>query len=75
VKFDITLGELHWGEILVLPVRGLHVKHAVQRGIWVPNQHLLLLLQGSSGSLTFQHWLRAECKDFKALAHQVALAD
>jgi hypothetical protein len=25
----------------VLPLGGLHVKHAVQRGIWVPIQHLL----------------------------------
>jgi hypothetical protein len=24
-----------------LPLGGLHVKHAVQRGIWVPTQHLL----------------------------------
>jgi hypothetical protein len=28
VKFDLTLG-------------GLHVKHAVHRGIWVPTQYLL----------------------------------
>jgi hypothetical protein len=25
----------------MLPLGGLHVKHAVQRGIWVPAQHLL----------------------------------
>jgi hypothetical protein len=25
----------------MLPFGGLHVKHAVQRGIWVPTQHLL----------------------------------
>jgi hypothetical protein len=25
----------------MLPFAGLHVKHAVQRGIWVPTQHLL----------------------------------
>jgi hypothetical protein len=25
----------------LLPLGGLHVKHAVQRGIWVPTQHLL----------------------------------
>jgi hypothetical protein len=24
----------------MLPLGGLHVKHAVQRGIWVPTQHL-----------------------------------
>jgi hypothetical protein len=24
----------------MLPMGGLHVKHAVQRGIWVPTQHL-----------------------------------
>jgi hypothetical protein len=29
------------GEILMLPLVGLHVTHAVQRGIWVPTQHLL----------------------------------
>jgi hypothetical protein len=27
----------------LLPLGGLHVKHAVQRGIWVPTQHLLLI--------------------------------
>jgi hypothetical protein len=27
--------------ILLLLLGGLHVKHAVQRGIWVPTQHLL----------------------------------
>jgi hypothetical protein len=26
----------------MLPLGGLHVKHAVQRGIWGPTQHLLL---------------------------------
>jgi hypothetical protein len=25
----------------MLPLGGLHVKHVVQRGIWVPTQHLL----------------------------------
>jgi hypothetical protein len=25
----------------MLSLGGLHVKHAVQRGIWVPTQHLL----------------------------------
>jgi hypothetical protein len=25
----------------MLPLRGLHVNHAVQRGIWVPTQHFL----------------------------------
>jgi hypothetical protein len=25
----------------MLALRGLHVKHTVQRGIWVPTQHLL----------------------------------
>jgi hypothetical protein len=28
-------------KFLVLPLGGLHVKHAVQRGVWVPTQHLL----------------------------------
>jgi hypothetical protein len=27
--------------LFMLPLGGLHVKHAVQRGIWVPTQHLL----------------------------------
>jgi hypothetical protein len=26
----------------MLPFGGLHMKHAVQRGIWVQTQHLLL---------------------------------
>jgi hypothetical protein len=25
----------------MLPLGGLHVKHAVQRGIWAPTQYLL----------------------------------
>jgi hypothetical protein len=25
----------------MLPLGGMHVKHAVQRGIWVPTQHLV----------------------------------
>jgi hypothetical protein len=43
VKFDLTLGGggLHGGEILKLLLGGLHVKQSVQRGIWVPTQHLL----------------------------------
>jgi hypothetical protein len=28
-------------KFLLLPLGGLHVKHAVQRGIWVLTQHLL----------------------------------
>jgi hypothetical protein len=28
-------------KFLMLPLGWLHVKHAVQRGIWVPTQHLL----------------------------------
>jgi hypothetical protein len=32
VKFEPTLGGKHYGAILKLPVEGLHVKHAVQRG-------------------------------------------
>jgi hypothetical protein len=28
-------------KFFVLPMGGLHVKHAVQRGIWVPTKHLL----------------------------------
>jgi hypothetical protein len=26
----------------MLPLRGVHGEHVVQRGIWVPTQHLLL---------------------------------
>jgi hypothetical protein len=40
-KFSPTLGGLHLGEILKLTLGGLHVKHAVQRGIRVPTQRLL----------------------------------
>jgi hypothetical protein len=35
ITFELTLGGLYSGEILTLPMGGLHVKHAVQRGIWV----------------------------------------
>jgi hypothetical protein len=28
-------------KFLMLPLGGLHGKHAVQRGIWVPTQHLI----------------------------------
>jgi hypothetical protein len=37
----MTLEGLHYNEILTLPLGGLHVKPAVQRGIWLPTQHLL----------------------------------
>jgi hypothetical protein len=33
VKTELTLGGQHYGEILTLPVGGLYVKYAVQRGI------------------------------------------
>jgi hypothetical protein len=35
------MGEATEGEILMLILGGLHERHAVQRGIWVPTQHLL----------------------------------
>jgi hypothetical protein len=41
INFFLTLGGLYLGEILMLPMGGLHVRYAVQRGIWVPTQHLL----------------------------------
>jgi hypothetical protein len=28
-------------KLCMLPLAGLHMKHAVQRGIWVPTHHLL----------------------------------
>jgi hypothetical protein len=34
-------GRLLLGGILMLTLGGLHERHAVQRGIWVPTQHLL----------------------------------
>jgi hypothetical protein len=37
----LTSERLHYTEILMLPLGGLHVKHAVQCGISVPTQHLL----------------------------------
>jgi hypothetical protein len=37
----MELEGLHRSEIFMLPFRRLHVKHAVQRGIWVPTQYLL----------------------------------
>jgi hypothetical protein len=41
MKFNPTLGGLHSGEILMLPLGGLNAKHAVQLGIWVPTQPLI----------------------------------
>jgi hypothetical protein len=41
INIYIMLEGLHYGEMLTLPMGGLHVKHAVQRGIWVPTRHLL----------------------------------
>jgi hypothetical protein len=56
LNFVISLGRAALGEILMLiwgglllggilvltlEVGGLHERHAVQRGIWVPTQHLL----------------------------------
>jgi hypothetical protein len=38
-QFDIRRGTLRRN--LLLPLGRLHVKHAVQREIWVPTQHLL----------------------------------
>jgi hypothetical protein len=40
-NFDFYMGEATGGEILMLILGGLHERHAVQRGIWVPTQHLL----------------------------------
>jgi hypothetical protein len=37
---DIRSGTLRQ-IFFMFPLGGLHVKHAVQRGIWVPTQHLL----------------------------------
>jgi hypothetical protein len=36
--FDIRRGTLRWS--VLLPLGGLHVKHSMQRGIWVSTQHL-----------------------------------
>jgi hypothetical protein len=36
-----VMGELHYGELFVLPLGGQDVKHTVQREILIPNQHLL----------------------------------
>jgi hypothetical protein len=48
-------------KILKLPSEGQHVKHAEQRGIWVPTQHLLWdqgmprkILTELAGRRTFQ---------------------
>jgi hypothetical protein len=54
LNFNISLGRAALGEILMLIwgvlllggilmliLGGLHERHAVQRGIWVPTQHLL----------------------------------
>jgi hypothetical protein len=35
------MGEATEGEIFMSVLGGLHERHAVQRGIWVPTQHLL----------------------------------
>jgi hypothetical protein len=37
----ITFEGLHQSEIFMFSMGGLLVKHAVQRGIWLPTQHLL----------------------------------
>jgi hypothetical protein len=42
VTFELTLGGQHLGEILTLPVGGLHVKHAEQRGILGTNSAFAL---------------------------------
>jgi hypothetical protein len=34
-------GEAIEGEILTLILGGLHERHALQRGIWIPTQNLL----------------------------------
>jgi hypothetical protein len=55
-NFDVNIGRAEFGEVLVLKwgrgellkggilmltLGGLHGRHAVLRGIWVPTQHLL----------------------------------
>jgi hypothetical protein len=40
-NFDIYIGEAIEGEIFKLILGDLHDRHAVQRGIWLPTQHLL----------------------------------
>jgi hypothetical protein len=41
VKLYFYMREATEGEILMLILGGLHERHEVQRGIWVPTQHLL----------------------------------
>jgi hypothetical protein len=53
-----------WGDILMLPLGRLQVKHAVQHGIWVPTQHLLRGTRENHRKL-WSSWLVAvpsECK-------------
>jgi hypothetical protein len=39
-RVSIRHQEVHIkAKFFTLPLGGLHVKHAVQRGIWIPNQH------------------------------------
>jgi hypothetical protein len=39
IAINFHLEGLHYGEISMLTLRGLHVKHAVQSGIWAPTLH------------------------------------
>jgi hypothetical protein len=41
LDFDLHMGELLKGGILILILGGLYERHTVKRGIWVPTQHLL----------------------------------
>jgi hypothetical protein len=41
VRFEAFTAVTMKTKILKLPLGGLHVKQAEQRGIWVPTQHLL----------------------------------
>jgi hypothetical protein len=36
VKLWFKVGGIYWDQMLMLPLGGLRVKHAVQRGIWAP---------------------------------------
>jgi hypothetical protein len=42
INFYMTLERLHYGEMLTLRMGGLHVKQAVQIGIWVHNSAFVL---------------------------------
>jgi hypothetical protein len=41
LNFYVDTGEATLGQNFYVTIGGLHEKHAVQRGIWAPTQHLL----------------------------------